>query len=128
MHPIDYPPSGLSQILAASGLSGDALLGSEIGFCQPFQIRPTWRTKLTTKKRLEREKNGLHAVNSGPLVLRVGWNLASPRVREIAYLENVQTDSATGQINIGVIARRIKLDRRSGVRVVRGEGDGNLEA
>jgi len=26
-----YQPSGRSQILAASGLSGDALLGSEIG-------------------------------------------------------------------------------------------------
>lgn len=29
----DYKPSGLSQIRAASGLSGDALFGSEIGIC-----------------------------------------------------------------------------------------------
>ena len=31
MDPMDYKPSGLSQILAASGLSGDALFGSETG-------------------------------------------------------------------------------------------------
>ena len=30
--PIDYRPSGLSQILAASGLSGEALLGSGVNF------------------------------------------------------------------------------------------------
>lgn len=83
---------------------------------------------LTSKKRLEREKNRLHAVNSGPLVLGVCQNFASPRARETAYLKNVQTDRATGQINVGVIARRIKLDCWGGVGVVRGERDGNFEA
>ena len=46
----------------------------------------------------------------------------------VVYLENVQTNRTASQINIGVITRRIKLDRWSGVRVVRREGDGNLEA
>lgn len=44
-----------------------------------------------------------------------------------AYLENVQTDRATCQINVWMITWCIELDRRGGIRVVGGEGDGNLK-
>jgi hypothetical protein len=43
-------------------------------------------------------------------------------------LKNIQTDRATSQINVGVVAWRIKLNRWGGVRVVRRERDRNLEA
>lgn len=48
-------PSGLSQILAASGLSGEALLGSKTGIHPPPQTLRVWKDELTAEKRLERK-------------------------------------------------------------------------
>jgi hypothetical protein len=71
----------------------------------------------------------LHAINGGPLVLWACQNLVFRiRVRETAYLENVQTDRATSQVNVRVVAWSIKFYRWCGIRVVWREGNRNLEA
>lgn len=98
-------------------------------FVTRFNSTYVGELQLTTEERLEREEDGLHTINGGPLVLCVCQNVVPVmRVRETAHLENVQTDRTTSQVNIRVVARSIELDRWCSVRVVWREGDGNLEA
>lgn len=43
-------------------------------------------------------------------------------------MEDVEADSSAADINVGVEARGIKLDCRRDIRIIRREGDGDLEA
>jgi hypothetical protein len=64
---VQHLPVGSFQSPAASGFSGDALLGSVHII---ISDTASWKAvRLTTKQRLQRKENCLHAVNGGPFVL-----------------------------------------------------------
>lgn len=120
-------PVGSFHNPAASAFNGDALFGSTGSTLLQLLDYDRQRTYLQAGIAAIEELSARYT----PLTIypRIEyWLFWHPEYKAYTNLKNIQTNCTSRDVHVGMVARRVKFNRRRYIRIIRWKGNRNLES